>query len=81
MGLSFHMTTLIEIAVRMQFHLRQSTYVRTVSVHAPEKIERLLVVYENGTNLGRYNFNQLQTYTNACFCLHEEDMKREAGIK
>ena len=25
---------------------------RTVSVHAPEKNERLLVVYENGTNLG-----------------------------
>ena len=53
----------------MQFHLRQRTYVRTVDVHAPEKIERLLVVYENGTKLGRYNFNQL--HTNACFCLHE----------
>ena len=63
----------------MQFHLGQRTYVWLVSVHSPEKIERLLVVYENGTNLGRYNFNQL--YTNACFCLHEGDMKREAGLK
>jgi len=63
----------------MQFHLRQGTYVQTVGVHTPEKIERLLVVCENGTNLGWYNFNQL--YTNACFCLHEGDMKREAGIK
>ena len=63
----------------MQFHLQQRTYVGTVDVHAPEKIERLLVVYENGTNLGRYNFNQL--HTNACFCLHEGGMKREAGIK
>ena len=63
----------------MQFHLRQRTYVGTVGVHASEKIERLLVVYENGTNLGRYYFNQL--HTNACFCLHKRDMKREAGIK
>ena len=63
----------------MQFHLWQHTYVRTVGVHAPEKIERQLVVYENGTNSGRYNFNQL--HTNACFCLHKRDMKREAGIK
>ena len=63
----------------MQFHVRQRTYVRTVGVHAPEKIERLLVVYENGTNSGRYNFNQLHTI--ACFCLHERDMKHEAGIK
>jgi len=63
----------------MQFHLWQCTDVRTVGVHAPEKIERLLVVYKNGINLGRYNFNQL--HTNACFCLHEGDTKREAGIK
>ena len=62
----------------MQFHLWQRTYVGTVGVHAPEKIERLLVAYENGTNLGQYNFNQL--HTNACFCLHEGGMKREAGI-
>ena len=63
----------------MQFHLRQRTYERTVGVHTPEKIGRLLVVYENGTNLGWYIFNQI--HTNACFCLHEGDMKREAGIK
>jgi len=67
----------------MQFHVWQCTYIQTVGVHAPEKIERLLVVYENQnfTNLGPYNFNQL--HTNTCFCLHEGDMdmKREAGIK
>ena len=63
----------------MQFHLWQRTYVRTVNVHTPEKIERLLVVYENGTSLGWYNFDHL--HTNACFCLHVGDMKREAGIK
>jgi len=63
----------------MQFHLGQRTYLCTVGVHAPEKIEGLLEVYENGTNLGRYNFSQL--HTNVCFCLHEGDMKLEAGIK
>ena len=41
---------------------------RTVSVHAPEKNERLLVVYENGTNLGRYNFRSTPS---AYLCLHE----------
>ena len=41
---------------------------RTVSVHAPEKNERLLVVYENGTNLGRYDF---RSTPNAYLCLHE----------
>jgi len=60
-------------------YLQQRTYVGTVGVHAPAKIETLLVVYENGTNLGWYNFNQL--HTNACFCLRKGGMKREAGLK